>query len=169
VKVRVATAADAATLAALALKTFLDAFAAGNRAEDIKAYTDVAYGEPQQRRELEDASIVTLLVTIDGEREGVATGYAQLRRTPNGPHGDVELARFYVDQAHHGRGVAQALMSAVESHTHALGGTRLWLGVWERNHRAIAFYRKCGFEKVSTQPFLLGSDLQTDWVMSRGM
>ena len=81
--------------------------------------------------------------------------------------GEVELARFYVRRVHHGRGVAQTLMDAVTAHARALGATQLWLGVWERNARAIAFYRKCGFVQCGTQPFLLGSDLQTDWVMRR--
>jgi len=60
-------------------------------------------------------------------------------------------------------------MDAVEVQARALEGTRLWLGVWERNHRAIAFYRKVGFVQCSAQPFLLGSDLQTDWVMNRNL
>jgi ribosomal protein S18 acetylase RimI-like enzyme len=46
-----------------------------------------------------------------------------------------------------------------------LGGETIWLGVWERNSRAIAFYEKCGFRDRGSQPFLVGSDLQTDRVM----
>jgi GNAT superfamily N-acetyltransferase len=161
--VRLATPDDAATLAAISLKTFVDAFAAENRAEDMEAYTSAAFGESQQRRELETTGIVTLL----GENDGEAIAYAQLRRTPGATYGDVELARFYVDRSYHGRGAAQSLMDAVIVHARTFGGTRLWLGVWERNLRAIAFYRKNGFVQCSTQPFLLGSDLQTDWVMNR--
>jgi ribosomal protein S18 acetylase RimI-like enzyme len=58
-------------------------------------------------------------------------------------------------------------MDAVESHARTLGGTRLWLGVWEHNLRAIGFYRKRGFVQCGAQPFLLGTDLQTDWIMNR--
>ena len=43
----------------------------------------------------------------------------------------------------------------------------LWLGVWERNPRAIAFYRKCGFEDAGTQTFVLGTDHQRDLVLAR--
>jgi GNAT superfamily N-acetyltransferase len=161
--VRLATPDDASTLAALSLKTFVDAFAAGNRAEDMEAYTSIAFGEAQQRSELETEGIVTLL----GEQDSEAIAYAQLRRTAGAPYGEVELARFYVDRSHHGRGIAQSLMDAVDVQARVLGGTRLWLGVWERNLRAIAFYRKTGFIQRATQPFLLGSDLQTDWVMNR--
>lgn len=151
---------DAAALAALAERTFVDAFGAENRAEDMAAYIAENFGEAQQRREIDDPDIVTLVVDIDY----ALTAYAQLRRTAPG---EVELARFYVEGAHHGRGVAQALMAAVEAESRALGVARLWLGVWERNARAINFYRKCGFVQTGTQPFLLGSDLQTDWVMAR--
>lgn len=161
--VRRAVPGDAAALAALALKTFNDTFARFNRDEDMRAYTDVTYGEAYQLREIENPQLVTLVVEIDD----ALAAYAQIRATPNAPHGDVELARFYVEQSYHGRGIAQTLMASVDAESRALGGTRLWLGVWERNFRAIAFYRKCGFEKVGEHPFILGADLQTDWDMAR--
>jgi GNAT superfamily N-acetyltransferase len=161
--IRIATPSDAATLAAISLKTFVDTFAPHNSASDMESYTSVAFSEEKQRREIETEGVVTLL----GEEDSDAIAYAQVRQTPGSPHGDVELARFYVDQPHHGRGIAQKLMDAVESHTRILGGTRLWLGVWEHNLRAIAFYRKRGFVQCGAQPFLLGTDLQIDWVMNR--
>jgi len=163
VNIRIATPADAATLAAISLKTFADTFSPYNTAADMDAYTSVAFGEEKQRREIETEGVVTLLVEEDDE----TIAYAQLRHTSGAPHGDLEIARFYVDHPHHGRGVAQKLMDAVEENARALGARRIWLGVWENNLRAIAFYRKRGFEQCGAQPFLLGSDLQTDWVMNR--
>ena len=162
--VRFASPADAAALSALALKTFNDAFMPFNREEDMVAYTKDAFTAAQQLREIEDPMIVTLVVE---EGDGALAAYAQVRPTPGAPHGEVELARFYVDQVHHGRGIAQSLMAAVDAAARRLGARRIWLGVWERNHRAIAFYRKCGFEQCGTHPFLLGTDLQTDWDMVR--
>jgi ribosomal protein S18 acetylase RimI-like enzyme len=161
--IRVATPADAATLAALSLKTFVDTFAPHNTAADMDSYTSVAFGEEKQRRELEAEGTITLLADEGGD----VIAYAQLRQTPGGPHGDVELARLYVDQPHHGRGIAQTLMDEVEAYARKLGASRLWLGVWEHNLRAIAFYRKRGFVQRGSQPFLLGTDLQTDWIMNR--
>jgi ribosomal protein S18 acetylase RimI-like enzyme len=161
--IRVATPTDAAKLAAISLKTFVDTFAPHNTAADMESYTSAAFGEAKQRSEIETEGVVTLL----GEENGDAIAYAQIRSTPDAPHGDVELARFYVDQPHHGRGIAPMLMDAVESHARALGGTRLWLGVWEHNLRAIAFYRKRGFAQCGAHPFILGTDVQTDWLMNR--
>jgi GNAT superfamily N-acetyltransferase len=160
--IRVATPADAATLAAISLKTFVDTFAPHNNAADMDSYTSTAFGESQQRRELETDGIITLLV----EENGDTIAYAQMRHTPGAPHGDVEIVRFYVDQSHHGRGIAQTLMDAVYAQARRVG-SRIWLGVWERNLRAIAFYRKCGFVQCGTHPFILGTDLQTDWEMNR--
>jgi ribosomal protein S18 acetylase RimI-like enzyme len=81
----------------------------------------------------------------------------------------MEVVRFYVDRPWHGRGVAHQLMAAAADAAQAAGARTLWLGVWERNPRAIAFYRKCGFEDVGTQIFVLGADHQQDLVLARSL
>src|SRR4051794_36980710 len=106
---------DAPALAELAARTFNETFAADNRPEDIATHTAEAYGAPQQRRELLDPEIVTLMVEVDGQ----LAGYAQLRSgaPPACVAGEnpIELWRFYISQQWHGRGIAQALMQRVES------------------------------------------------------
>lgn len=163
-KVRRGTVADAAVLAAFAARTFADAFAADNRAEDLQAYLAAAYGLVQQTRELTDPEVATLLA----HRGASLVAYAQVRRTAPPPcvtHPQpIELQRFYVDRALHGSGAAQALMRAVHGVAADFGGQHLWLGVWERNHRALAFYAKQGFVAVGEQRFQLGADAQTDLV-----
>ena len=77
------------------------------------------------------------------------------RRASTAP--PVQLQRFYVDRPFHGRGVAQSLMRAVDDAGRELGGRTLWLGVWERNPRAIAFYTKCGFVDVGRTSALSGA------------
>ncbi len=77
----------------------------------------------------------------------------------------VELARFYVDRPWHGRGLAQRLMAAVVDAAIQLGGQTLWLGVWEQNPRAIAFYAKSGFLDAGSTDFFVGPDRQTDRVL----
>jgi ribosomal protein S18 acetylase RimI-like enzyme len=86
--------------------------------------------------------------------------------TVEGP-APLELKRLYVARAWHGRGVAQALMDAALDAARARGARTLWLGVWERNPRAVAFYGKYGFTRVGEHTFLLGADPQTDWVLAR--
>jgi diamine N-acetyltransferase len=162
-KIRRATTADAAALAEIAERTFRDTFARDNRPEDLEAYVVTAYSEEKQRREIENPDGVTLLGETE---EGELIAYTQMRLVQS-PHGEIEIARFYVDKNHHGQGIAQQLMQAAYDTARALGATTIWLGVWERNLRAIAFYAKSGYRDVGSQPFLVGSDLQTDRVMAR--
>ncbi|HUQ89360.1 MAG TPA: GNAT family N-acetyltransferase [Vicinamibacterales bacterium] len=163
--IRTATAADAAVVADLARRTFYDTFASTNDAADMALYLEGAYGVDQQTRELMDRDITTLLV----EEHGDAVAYAQIRigHIPECVTGGapIELWRFYVDRGFHGRGIAQELMHRVKQLAVERGAKTLWLGVWERNDRARAFYVKCGFADVGEHIFLFGTDPQTDRVM----
>jgi len=167
--VRLATPADAALLAELGARTFEETFAAENRAEDMTLYLDRSYGTAQQSAELADPTMATLLAELDGQ----VAGYAQLRsrRPPDCVEGPApfELWRFYVDRPWQGRGVAQALMAEVRAEAVRRGARTLWLCVWERNERAKAFYRRCGFLDVGSQPFILGTDQQTDRVLATAL
>lgn len=166
--IRRAVPADAELLADLASRTFRDTFAADNPPEDMAVYVAESFGTAQQLAEITSADVVTLLALC-----GELIAFAQLRHGP--PPAcvtaarPIEVQRFYVDHAWHGRGVAGQLMQAVLREAAAAGATNIWLGVWERNPRAIAFYRKCGFVDVGAHEFRLGTDIQTDRVMVRSL
>ena len=81
----------------------------------------------------------------------------------------VELVRLYVSHEWHGRGVGAALMHACVNHARQAGHKTIWLGVWERNAGAQAFYRKWNFHTVGEHVFLLGSDPQRDILMERAL
>jgi ribosomal protein S18 acetylase RimI-like enzyme len=165
VTIRTATADDAAVVADIAARTFYDTFAATNNADDMALHLSQSYGVDQQTRELTDRDITTLLV----EENGQAIAYAQIRagEVPECVRGPkpIELWRFYVDRGWHGRGIAHRLMDEVKAAARARGAKTLWLGVWERNDRARAFYAKCGFTDAGDHIFLFGTDPQTDLVM----
>ena len=79
----------------------------------------------------------------------------------------VEIERFYVDRQFHGKGVAQTLMQACFDRAGQSGHGAIYLGVWENNHRAIAFYRKCGFKVAGSHVFQMGDEAQNDLWMER--
>lgn len=166
-RIRRGAPADAGPLAELAERSFRETFAPFNSPADMEDYVAAHFGPEHQSLELRDGSMVTLVA----EAEGRLAGYAQLRRSdpPDcvaGP-APMELARLYVDRPWHGRGLAQGLMAAAAAAARAEGARTLWLGVWERNDRAVAFYRKCGFQQAGTQTFVLGTDRQRDLVLVR--
>ncbi len=160
---------DADALAEFGERTFRAAFEALNRREDIDAYVRATYTPERVRADLADGARHTLLALVSG----ALAGYSQLRQGPwpafvAGP-APIELLRFYVDPALHGSGLARSLMDATVSAAIARGARTLWLGVWEWNPRATAFYGKCGFRDAGSQEFMLGSDRQTDRVLVRAL
>jgi ribosomal protein S18 acetylase RimI-like enzyme len=81
----------------------------------------------------------------------------------------IELVRLYVSRESLGTGVGAALMQACIGEAMQRGYKTLWLGVWEHNHRAQAFYRKWNFQEAGTHLFQLGDDPQTDILMQRSV
>ncbi|MDA8020018.1 MAG: GNAT family N-acetyltransferase [Thermoanaerobaculia bacterium] len=165
--IRVATLHDSETLTLLAERTFRAAFADQNTTEDMDAYVQDAFSQEAIRRELEDDTSTFLLAFAADRNEPI--GYAKLRAGApvacvSGPD-PIELQRIYADPTVLGRGVGAALVRAVMDTARSLGHRTLWLGVWERDARAISFYESWGLETVGNQVFQLGSDDQVDLVM----
>lgn len=158
---------DAQRLAQVAESTFRETFSGQNTAEDIELHCQRSYGEAIQAREIAAPNRVNLLV----EDRETPIGFAQLRwehvpacvsaKSPG------EIQRFYVVKAWHGRGAAQNLMNACIEEIIRRGSDAAWLGVLERNPRAISFYKKLGFEAVGEETFHLGRDPQRVIVMAR--
>ena len=165
--IRHGTPDDAGLLSELGARTFSETFAADNTAENLAAYTAASFNVPQQTAELEDPASTFLIAEIDGR----AAGYAKLQdgepeKSVEGAN-PVELVRLYVSRDWLGRGVGEQLMRACVEEARQAGHDTIWLGVWERNARAQAFYRKWNFRAVGEHEFQLGSDLQRDILMER--
>jgi diamine N-acetyltransferase len=165
--IRQAKAGDAADLADLAERTFRDTFAHVNCAEDIDSHCRNSYGENIQAAEIRDPKRTTFVCHV---RDSLI-GYAQLRWESAPPcvvaTRPAEIQRLYVDAPWHGKGVAQALMASLLEAAAAGAADVAWLGVWERNPRAISFYEKSGFAFVGDHVFVLGKDPQRDLVLAK--
>ncbi len=158
---------DATQLSIIAEKTFRDTFAGANAPEDMDLHCRTSYSVAIQAREIADPERVTLLC----EDGGRLVGFAQLRwgKAPICVVADAagEIQRLYVTSEFHGKGIAHDLMNACMDEMTGHRSDVVWLGVWERNPKAIAFYKKFGFHEVGAHVFPLGSDLQRDVVMAR--
>jgi ribosomal protein S18 acetylase RimI-like enzyme len=165
--IRKATSADAQVLSDLALKIFLDTFGPQNTAEDLEIHRKKSYSGDIQLSEINDPSLTYLIAEVDGTAAGFAMIGQPRSESCSKFEKPIELFRFYVDKAWHGKGIAQPLMQECESVARELGGRTICLSVWLENPRAIRFYEKIGFRKEGTQPYILGNDVQTDWVMAR--
>ena len=165
--IRRGKAEDAGLLAELGARTFSETFAEDNTPENMAAYLALAFSPEQQAAELADPHAVFQIA----ENNGVAIGYAMIRSGDVPPEvtGEkpIELVRLYVARESLGGGVGAALMQACIAEAKQRGYKTLWLGVWEHNDRAQAFYRKWNFHEVGTHVFQLGDDPQTDILMQR--
>ena len=133
----------------------------------MQAYLDSAFTLPRLVAELNDPRAVFIVA----EAEGQLAAYAKLLpdEPPECVRGEapVELVRFYVDEPWHGKGLAASLMELCLSEAKQRGFKTIYLGVWERNFRAQAFYRKWKFVHVGEHIFQMGDDPQVDWWMMR--
>jgi len=167
--IRYATGLDNVILAEVGAETFFDSFAADNTPEDMAAYLAQSFSPEQQARELADPDSKFLIVEVGGH----VAGYARLKFGPAPAaitgQKPVEIARFYARKPWIGRGLGAQLMQACQREAEQAGCDVIWLDVWERNPRAIAFYRKWGFVEVGAQVFQLGSDAQRDLLMAKSI
>lgn len=167
--IRRANLEDAGLLAELGARTFSETFAADNSPEDLAAYLAASFNPARQTAELNDSASTFFIAEVGG----LAAGYAQLHagEPAEGVEGPqpVELVRLYVSREWLGRGVGEALMRACVDGARRAGHGTMWLGVWERNGRAQAFYRKWNFRAVGEHVFQLGSDPQRDILMERAL
>lgn len=139
---------------------------AGDAPANMDLHCEKNFGPDIQAREIADRGLATTLALEGGQ----LVGFTQVVLARPHPAVDAkrpaELNRIYVTADRHGKGIAQALMKAAFASARAAGADCLWLGVWEHNPKAMAFYRKFDFEIVGSQAFMLGLERQRDLVMS---
>ena len=165
--IRTASIDDATLLAELGAKTFRDTFMSSNTDDDMKLYLEKNFSRAQLESELNEEGTIFIIA----EDNKTAVGFAKMRRTEE-PEGlnesnQIEIERIYSSKEYIGKAVGKTLMEACLNIAKQAGHKVAWLGVWEHNPRAIAFYEKWGFKKFGTHPFILGTDLQTDILMMK--
>ncbi|WP_118951792.1 GNAT family N-acetyltransferase [Taibaiella helva] len=152
-------------LCEISVSTFTETFAASNTRENMQRYLDQHMTMDRLQRELSTPGSVFFFALVNELVAGylkVNTGAAQTE-----PLGEdsLEVERIYVDKSYKGLGIGRLLMDKAFALAKTQGCSVVWLGVWEHNEAAIAFYRKLGLEPFDTHLFYLGDDRQTDILM----
>lgn len=169
VSIRRAHAADASVLAELGARTFRDTYLADMAAEDVEDFI--------RRRHQPDLLAAALTEPTNcyfvAEVAGIPAGFALLRddsatEVSHDLPGSrpMALAELYVDRRYLSAGIGAALMRHCVGWARANGHGVLWLTVWERNQRAVAFYRRWGFVDAGETVFVAGNDRQRDLVLA---
>ena len=167
ISIRYAGAADAELVADMSRQTFYDTFAAVNTKEDMDKFMNEQFSKEALMEEVADSKNIFLLA-FDADSP---VGYAFMREGEKRPEfegkSSIEIARIYATKSSIGKGVGKELMEECMFVANLMNRSIIWLGVWEKNKRAIEFYSQWGFEKFAEHDFVLGNDIQKDWLMMK--
>ncbi|UOE52095.1 GNAT family N-acetyltransferase [Mucilaginibacter sp. SMC90] len=161
VTIKKLTLADAEELLALSKKTFFYFFAHLNKADDMEAYSTIAFTLQKIQSELNNPNSHFFFAILNDE----VIGYLKLNYGPAQTEfqdiNAVEIERIYVLAEHHSKKAGHQFIDFTIKEAAIKKLQYIWLGVWEHNQKALAFYKKHGFEVFSSHEFILGSDKQT--------
>lgn len=166
ITIRTAITKDAALIADLSRETFYNAFAPANTREDMDKFMNEVFTREKLMAELDLPGNIFLLAYAGNE----VAGYVRIRdksipETSLDTDNIIEIARIYTASASTNKGTGTALMNRCIEIAREKQRRYLWLGVWEKNEKAIRFYERFGFKKFGEHDFVLGNDVQTDWFM----
>jgi len=167
INIRQAFISDNILLSEIGKETFVDTFAADNSPDDMKLYLERTYSPEIQSNQIMDPRNLFLLLELNGEIIGYSRLYQGEAPACIQGHQKVEISKFYIRKQWIGKGYSGKLMESTIKTAMEKGFDTIWLDVWEKNPRAIAFYKKWMFLEVGKQKFTLGNDIQNDLLMAR--
>lgn len=167
--IRTTTGADINMLLALSRKIFHKAFDHLNTPENMKEYMDRAFTAERLEAELKNSLSEFYFILSDE----IPVGYLKINQGPAQTdihdNASLEIERIYVDHDVQNMGLGAMLLDKAISRAQALGVEYVWLGVWEKNPKAIRFYERHGFQIFGKHSFRMGDELQTDLLMKKLM
>jgi ribosomal protein S18 acetylase RimI-like enzyme len=159
------TLQDIDQLRSIGQQTFFETFSAGNTEENMKKYLEEGFSIQKLTAELNDQDAEFYFAELDN----TVIGYLKLNfgasQTELKDEKALEIERLYVLNEFHGKKVGQLLYEKAMQIARQMNAEYVWLGVWEKNPRAISFYKKNGFVAFDKHIFKLGNDEQTDIMM----
>ncbi|HWO78137.1 MAG TPA: GNAT family N-acetyltransferase [Bacillus sp. (in: firmicutes)] len=158
---------DLRKLQEISYETFYETFKDQNSPENMNAYLERAFNLKQLEKELSNISSQFFFVYFNNEVAGylkVNTNDAQSEEM-----GDesLEIERIYIKSKFQKHGLGKCLLNKAMEIAMESNKKKIWLGVWEKNENAIAFYKKMGFVQTGAHSFYMGDEEQTDFIMTK--
>lgn len=160
---------DIDVLRAFAKQRFFETFSVMNTPENMATYLDEAFAPDKIHAELSDINSDFYFLYWNGE----LAGYLKLNESPAQTdihdRNSLEIERIYVAKEFQGKGLGRYLMNQAISIAAHRKKKYVWLGVWEKNEKAICFYKRNGFYQIGIHSFVIGDDEQTDYIMRKDL
>ncbi|KIA97881.1 GNAT family acetyltransferase [Flavobacterium sp. KMS] len=159
------TIADIEKLQNIGRQTFLETFSLPNTEENMNNYLSSSFAFDKLKKEIENPDSKFFFAVLNNEVIGYLKVNSGKAQTELGDNNALEIERIYVSKEFLGKKVGQLLYDKALQIAKEKNVGYVWLGVWEENHRALAFYKKNGFVEFDKHIFKLGNDPQTDIMM----
>lgn len=167
--IRKCTVQDLDSLCKISIETFYQTFADSNTEKNMTAYLDSAYNKEKLYEELCNPYSSFFFIYVDESLAGYLKTNEYPSQTDINDIDSLELERIYILKEFQGAGLGQDLLEHTISIATEHGKKYIWLGVWEHNERAKHFYQKNGFYRIGAHSFVVGDDVQTDYVMRKDL
>ncbi|MFE5318958.1 GNAT family N-acetyltransferase [Paenibacillus sp. NPDC056579] len=167
INIKKCTVEDLGILQEISVATFNETFKHQNSPEHMKAYLERAFNLPQLEKELSNMSSEFYFIYSNEEMAGylkVNTGDAQSEKMGDA---SLEVERIYIRSTFHKQGLGKYLINKAIELAIERNKESIWLGVWEENANAIAFYNKMGFIPTGSHSFYMGDEEQIDIIMTK--
>ena len=165
IEIRKATISDLEIIQEISKQTFIETFAEVNTVENMEKYIRENSNATQLASEINNRESLFYLAIIDTQPIGyLKLNFGNAQTEIHNPQ-SMEIQRIYVLKAFHGKKIGQVLLNEAIKIGQQSGVDSIWLGVWEKNHKAIEFYNKNNFVEFDTHSFTLGDEVQTDLLM----
>lgn len=164
-KIKLCTLEDTNELQRISIETFTETFKDQNSPEHLNAYLERAYNLEQLQKELENPSSLFFFVTYNEEVAGYLKLNSDEAQTETMDEDSLEVERIYLKKKFQKHGLGKVLLNKAFDIAAEQGKHSIWLGVWEDNKNAIAFYEKKGFVHTGSHSFFMGDDEQVDLIM----
>ncbi|MFC7686400.1 GNAT family N-acetyltransferase [Ureibacillus sp. GCM10028918] len=167
IKIKKCTLEDLQTLQKISTETFNDTFKDQNSPENMQAYLERAFNLKQLEEELSNQFSQFLFVYFNNEVAGYLKVNTSDAQTEKMGDQSLEIERIYIKSEFQKHGLGKYLLNQAIEVATTLHKEKIWLGVWEKNENAIAFYRRMGFEQTGVHSFYMGDEEQIDYLMTK--
>ncbi|MBY0099729.1 GNAT family N-acetyltransferase [Mesobacillus maritimus] len=167
INIKKCTHKDVQILQKISYDTFNETFKHKNSPENMNTYLEKAFNIDQLENELANGSSQFFFIYFHKDVAGYLKVNTEDAQTESMGKESLEIERIYIKSHFQKLGLGKYLLNKAQDIARAHGKTNIWLGVWEKNENAIAFYKKLGFVQTGAHSFYMGDEEQTDFIMTK--
>lgn len=167
INIQKCTLEDSLKLQEISVETFTETFKDQNSPGNLNAYLERAFNLKQIEKELHNPFSEFFFVNFNHEVAGFLKVNINDAQSEQMGDESLEIERIYIKNKFQKHGLGKYLLKKALEIAMERKKEKIWLGVWENNENAIAFYMKMGFVQTKSHSFYMGDEEQIDFIMTK--